>query len=75
VVQTVKSLGGEEFLQFAMTPTAGKPHYDDVYLYEQLVEPALQAGAWVWHATLPVCKNCGASHDLSAWTLRLLLAT
>ena len=75
VVQSVKSLGGEQFLQFAMTPTMGKPHYDDVYLYEQLVEPTLQAGAWVWCAVLPVCECRGACHDLSEWSLRLLLAT
>jgi len=76
VVQSVKSLGGEQFLQFAMTPTMGSPHYDDVYLYEQLVEPELQAGAWMWRAALPcVPFICIACHDLTASTLRLLLAT
>ena len=36
------SLGGEQFVQFVMSPTA---EGDDVYLYEQLVEPVLQSGA------------------------------
>ena len=36
------SLGGEQFIQFVMSPTKKG---DDVFLYEQLVEPVLQAGA------------------------------
>ena len=36
------SLAGEQFVQFVMSPSATG---DDVYLYEQLVEPVLQSGA------------------------------
>lgn len=36
------SLGGETFVQFVMSPTA---EGDNLYLYEQVVEPVLQSGA------------------------------
>ena len=39
--QSIQTLGGEPLLQFAMTPTR---EGDDVYLYEQLIEPQLRSG-------------------------------
>ena len=45
------SLGGEQFIQFTMTPTKSK---DDVYLYEELVEPVLKAGE-----RCPSCRALG----------------
>ena len=41
ISQPVTSIGGQQFIQFAMSPTELG---DDVYLYEQLVEPVLQSG-------------------------------
>ena len=38
---TLCSVGGEYFVQFTMSPTKVG---DDVYMYEQLVEPVLQSG-------------------------------
>ena len=40
--QTIQTARGEALLQFAMSPTAVG---DDVYLYEQLIEPELKSGA------------------------------
>ena len=41
ISQPVTSIGGEQFIQFEMSPSELG---DDVYLYEQLVEPVLQSG-------------------------------
>ena len=40
--QAITTAGGEPLLQFAMAPTQ---EGDDVYLYEQLIEPQLKSGA------------------------------
>jgi hypothetical protein len=37
----LQTLAGEQLLQFAMSPTEKG---DDVYLYEELVEPKLKSG-------------------------------
>lgn len=47
ISQPVTSIGGEQFIQFEMSPSADG---DDVYLYEQLVEPVLQSGDSPSHA-------------------------
>ena len=41
ISQGITTVGSESLLQFAMTPTE---FGDDVYLYEQLIEPTLDSG-------------------------------
>ena len=41
IKQELTTMGSQSFLQFAMSPTEVG---DDVYLYEQLIEPALASG-------------------------------
>ncbi|BDA51187.1 Deoxyribonuclease-2-beta [Coccomyxa sp. Obi] len=42
--QELATVGSEPLLQFAMSPTEIG---DDVYLYEELIEPKLKSGMWV----------------------------
>ena len=62
---TLCSVGGERFVQFTMSPTELG---EDVYMYEQLVEPVLKSGMPLLDAKLDnTTVNIAGSYEHVAW--------
>jgi hypothetical protein len=57
--QSIQTVGGEPLLQFAMTPT---PVGEDVYLYEQLIEPELRSGTLLNELSCSAWCKCWPVH-------------